>query len=128
MRPTSYSFCLNISDACNLRCDYCFNASKTGRLLSPAKADAFLDGMFAEFPDGEKYFVDMSGKGEPLLNLRTVLHVAGYCHAKSDELRREVLPMLVCNGTLLTPEVVSALQGSGILFGVSLDGLKDCHV
>jgi sulfatase maturation enzyme AslB (radical SAM superfamily) len=27
-KPTAYSFCLNISDSCNLMCSYCFNNKK----------------------------------------------------------------------------------------------------
>lgn len=126
-RPTAYSFCLNISDSCNLRCSYCFNESKKGRLMTAEDAISACDTFFSLFPDGEKYFIDMSGKGEPLLNREVISSVALYCKKKSDELRCEVLPMLVCNGTLLTQENVRFLQESGVLFGVSLDGPKSIH-
>lgn len=86
-----------------------------------------LERLFSYFPDAEKYFIDLSGKGEPLLNIKTILAVAEYCKRKSDELRREVLPMLVCNGTLLSRQMVDVLQKHGILFGVSLDGIKEIH-
>ena len=33
IRPTSYTFCIDVSDACNLRFDYCFNQSKQGRVV-----------------------------------------------------------------------------------------------
>jgi radical SAM protein with 4Fe4S-binding SPASM domain len=86
-----------------------------------------LDYFFESFPNGEKYFVDLSGKGEPLLNKKVIRDVALYCHKKSDELMREVLPMLVCNGTLLSKENVAFLQELGVLFGVSLDGPKSIN-
>lgn len=125
--PTSYTFCIDVSDACNLRCEYCFNKSKTGRTIDSRKALLLLEQMFRKYPNGEKYFVDMSGKGEPLLALRTVLDIADWCKAKQDQIRREVLPQFVCNGTLLTPTVAKALQDKGILFGVSLDGNQETH-
>lgn len=33
-------------------------------------AESFLNQMFTLFPTGDKYFIDLSGKGEPLLNLK----------------------------------------------------------
>ncbi len=127
IKPTSYSFCLEISNACNLSCDYCFNKNKNQTTLSLEKAIKQLDILFNIFSNGEKYFVDLSGKGEPLLNLKTIIGIAEYCHMKSDELRVEIIPMLVCNGTLLTPSAVKILQKHGILFGVSIDGNKIVH-
>jgi len=125
--PTSYSFCLSVSDACNLACDYCFNKGKSGRTMGAEEAIAHLERLFRLHPDCEKYFVDLSGSGEPLLALKTVLTVAKWCKAKQDEIRREVLPQFVCNGTLLSPEVAKVLQSNGILFGVSLDGDERNH-
>lgn len=126
-KPTSYSFCLDISDCCNLRCSYCFNSNKENNLMDSKLALDALEYFFAKFPNGEKYFIDLSGKGEPLLNKKLIKEVALYCHKKSDELKREVLPMLVCNGTLLSKENVDFLQELGVLFGVSLDGPKLVH-
>lgn len=127
IKPVSYTFCIEVSNACNLACDYCFNDGKDGKVLSIRQATQQLDDLFKAFPNGEKYFVDLSGKGEPLLNIKTILEVAEYCHKKSDSIHREVLPMLVCNGTLLSSHFVELLQKHGILFGVSLDGSKEVH-
>ena len=126
-KPTSYSFCLDISDCCNLKCSYCFNKDKENLLMSSKTALNALDYFFNKFPNGEKYFIDLSGKGEPLLNKEVIKDVAVYCHNKSNLLKREVLPLLVCNGTLLNKENVTFLQELGVLFGVSLDGNKDIH-
>lgn len=88
---------------------------------------SFLDKCFALFPNKDKYFVDLSGKGEPLLALDQIIAIRRYCRQKSDELRREVLVQFVCNGTLLTKKISDLLQNEGILFGVSVDGLKQNH-
>lgn len=126
-KPTAYTFCVDVSDSCNLRCDYCFNKTKTGKTIDAATAIAYLEVMFHKYDSGEKYFVDMSGKGEPLLALKTVLEIARWCRRKQDEIRKEVLPQFVCNGTLLSPLVAEVLQNEGILFGVSLDGNREVH-
>lgn len=125
--PTSYTFSINVSNACNLCCDYCFNKRKDGSKLDYRAAEALLDRMFDLFPDGEKYFVDLSGKGEPLLNLDVVLKIADYCSRKSDTLGREVLPTVVTNGILLNGDLPKTLQEHGILFGVSIDGNREIH-
>lgn len=127
IRPTSYTFCIDVSDACNLRCDYCFNQSKQGRVVDSKAAIEYLERMFTVFPNGEKYFVDMPGKGEPLLALKQILEIAEWCHAKQDEINKEVLPQFVCNGTLLAKDIATILQKHGILFGVSLDGNLAVH-
>jgi uncharacterized protein len=126
-QPSYYTFCLNVSDECNLRCDYCFNPEKSGTRLNSKEAISFLETLFSIFPNGEKYFVDLSGKGEPLLALKQVLEISDWCHQKQDEIRKEVLPQFVCNGTLLSPEIARVLQKHQILFGISIDGNSDVH-
>lgn len=123
----SVTFCLNLSDACNLACDYCFNGAKSGKSIQLDECIRFLDVCFSRFPEKEKYFVDLSGKGEPLLFLDKILKIKEHCVRKSNELRREVLVQFVCNGTLLSLPVAETLQRHGVLFGVSLDGCREIH-
>lgn len=126
-QPTTYTFCIDISDACNLCCDYCFNKNKSGKVINSKIAISYLEEMFNKYPNGEKYFIDMSGKGEPLIALTTILEIASWCNKKQDEIKVEIVPQFVCNGTLLTPSIAKILQENGILFGVSLDGDKNVH-
>lgn len=121
------SFCLEISDVCNLRCSYCFNQGKTGKRMSIKDAERSLDLLFSEFPNAEKYFIDLSGAGEPLMNLSLIDAIAQYAKQKSDEIDREVTVTLVSNGTLLSKPVAEHLQKKSILFGVSIDGNKENH-
>ena len=125
---TSFAtFCINLSNACNLKCDYCFNDSKNGESISLDKVKTFLDTCFKSFPYKDKYFVDLSGKGEPLLFLDKILKIKEYCIEVSNRINKEVLVSFVCNGTLLLNEVASILQTNGIMFGVSLDGNEYIH-
>lgn len=125
---TSFAtFCINLSNACNLKCDYCFNIKKNGKSMDLNTIKTFLDTCFKSFPHKDKYFVDVSGKGEPLLFLNKILEIKKYCVNKSNELRKEILVSFVCNGTLLSKEVASILQKNEILFGVSLDGNEYVH-
>lgn len=121
------TFCINLSNACNLRCDYCFNDNKDGKSISLEDVRIFLDTCFKTFPHKDKYFVDVSGKGEPLLFLDKILQIKDYCVEISNRIKKEVLVSFVCNGTLLSTEIANVLQKKGILFGVSLDGNEVIH-
>lgn len=116
-----FTFCLEISTSCNLACRYCFAEDKKNEIIPYDKAVEYLDFAFRAFPESEKYFIDLSGSGEPLLALKLILKIADYAKKKSDELRKEVTVCLVSNGTLLTKEIAVILQKHGVLFGVSLD-------
>ena len=124
---SSMVFCINLSNGCNLKCDYCFNSNKNGKSINLNTIKQYLDLCFNTYPNKEKYYVDLSGKGEPLLFLKTILEVKEYCETISNKINREILVSFVCNGTLLTKEVADILQKRGILFGVSLDGNEFIH-
>ena len=121
------TFCVNLSNACNLKCDYCFNTSKDGKSMSLDTIKQYLDTCFKTFPYKDKYFVDVSGKGEPLLFLEKILQIKDYCVEISNRINKEVLVSFVSNGTLLSTEIATILQKKGILFGVSLDGNEIIH-
>ncbi|MBU1144742.1 MAG: hypothetical protein KJ971_02650 [Firmicutes bacterium] len=91
------------------------------------EAKDLIDFIISEFPNAEKYIVDPTGSGEPLLRMEFILKLAKYCHSKSDEVSKEVLPMLVTNGTLLSNDNISKLQSAGYIFGISIDGYKKAH-
>ncbi len=115
---------LHASSSCNLRCSYCFKESRDLNDLTFSEAKCFIDMIVSEFPNAGKFIVDPTGSGEPLLNIELIVEIGNYCKIKSNEIKKEVLPMLVTNGTLLDDETVIMLRESGILFGVSIDGDK----
>ena len=127
VHQTFITICINLSDMCNLKCDYCFNAVKSGKSIDIKLVKDFLSYIFKKFPDKEKYYIDLSGKGEPLLFLDKILKIKEYCINISNRIGKEVLVSFVSNGTLLSTEIASVLQKNGILFGVSLDGNEYVH-
>jgi len=124
---STVTICLQVSNACNFACDYCFNHTKSSIFMAFDDAKKVLDRMFIKFKNAEKFFVDVSGSGEPLLCFSLILDINNYCKKMSNKLRKEVLVMFVTNGLLLTDENVALLQENGILFGVSVDGCKKVH-
>lgn len=124
---SSATFCISVFDACNLDCSYCFNREKKNSAVNMDEVFSFLESCFKIFPNKEKYYVDLSGKGEPLLYLDKILKIKEYCVRKQNELNVEVLVQFVCNGTMLNIGVANVLQSHGILFGVSIDGNREIH-
>lgn len=120
------TMCVHISSSCNLACKYCFGKHSTDK-LSFEDIRRFAEQVTRLYPRSDRYIIDMSGAGEPLLNKDTIVKVAELCRELSDRFVCEFLPMLVTNGTLLDKQTVEFLQSNGVLFGVSLDGTKECH-
>lgn len=121
------NICICISNSCNLKCDYCFNLKKDNKIMKSSEAIRLIDSMIKKFPNCDKYFVDLSGNGEPLLNLKTIIEINAFCKVMSNKLNKEILVSFVSNGVLLTKEIATLLQNEGILFGVSIDGNKKNH-
>lgn len=113
---------LHTSAKCNLSCTYCFKKERDYRDLTFEESKKFIDMIISEFPNAGKFIVDPTGSGEPLLETHLLVEIADYCKIKSNVIKKEVLPMLVTNGTLLTNKKVEILQNSGYIFGVSIDG------
>ena len=118
---------LHISSKCNLNCTYCFRKQRYDTGLTFKESKEFIDLIINEYPDAGKYIVDPTGSAEPLLNKEVLLKIGKYCMQKSNEIKKEVLPMIATNGTLLDKRTVLELRQHGILFGVSLDGVKSSN-
>lgn len=124
---TSITLCVNISNTCNLRCDYCFNKVKNGEYFDIDMVKTTILYFIEKYNECEKYFVDLSGKGEPLIFLKRILEINDFCKKISNKINKEILVSFVTNGVLLTPKVASILQNNSILFGISIDGNKIIH-
>lgn len=122
--PKTITMSLNISNKCNLKCKYCFNQCKDGRQLTFEQCRVFMDNVIEMHKTANRFIVDISGSGEPLLSLDLVLLIAEYCRKKSNEINREVLVMFASNGILLSNDISELLKKNNILYGISLDGLK----
>lgn len=121
------TFCLEITNKCNMNCNYCFRDKDKQASLNKKACKDILDLLFKLFSDKKKYFIDLSGDGEPLLNKDIIDYIYNYCRSKSNELYKEIIINFVCNGTLLSEDNVKFLQKREIIFGVSIDGLENIH-
>jgi uncharacterized protein len=110
-----------------LNCRYCFGQRNTGDELDLTLIFDFINMIINAFPKAEKFIVDPTGSGEPLLRLEELCKIGRFCLDKSNEIGKELLPMIVTNGVLLNKDTAKVLRESNVLFGVSLDGNKVMH-
>lgn len=130
LAPNTYSrtlykcinICIQISNNCNMNCLYCFASKNNDTILSNREIKKYLDYMFDYFVEADKFFIDLSGSGEPLLNMNTIKFISNYAKNKSNEIKKEIIVNFVSNGLLLNKRYVDFLQSNSILFGVSIDG------
>ena len=102
---------IELTVKCNLRCAHCYNldrsvSAETERLsaeLRPAEVKALID----ELAEAGSLFLSLTG-GEPLLNPDICDYIRHACE-------RRFVVKVKTNGTLLTPERVSALKEAGAL-------------
>jgi uncharacterized protein len=126
-QPTALS--LNIAQACNLACSYCY--ADEGRfggdsMLMPPETARLAIRRHIRQSDSGAVSVGFIG-GEPLLN-RAVLHDS-VVFAAAEAARHGVRISfgITTNGTLLAPSDIALLSAHPFAVTISLDGTRDAH-
>lgn len=117
---------LNVSNACNLRCRYCYagggNYGGPQDLMTEATAAGVLEKFFGLFDRINR--LQFFG-GEPLLNTGLIRFACDWISSKIK--RREIAEPpkfgLVTNGTIFSPEIMDLLSRDSFHVNVSLDGM-----
>lgn len=116
---------LNISNACNLKCRYCYAGGGNYHLphsfMDTATAAAILDRFFHLFDSIDK--IQFFG-GEPLLNSGLIEYVCQDCRQRHQRGEIEKMPKfgVVTNGTVFSAEIIGLLKRHNINLTISLDG------
>jgi uncharacterized protein len=118
---------LHVSNACNLRCPYCYvNKSAAGmdEHVGAASVEAIVRSAVANgFPAVKLKYAG----GEASLNPRLLLRL----HALARELTArhglQLYATLLSNGVALAPALVETLKAAGVRIMISLDGVGEKH-
>jgi uncharacterized protein len=128
--PPLYSISLNVAQACNMTCGYCYaDAGKFGgraRLMPIDIARATVDRLIAESAPDADLVVGFMG-GEPFVNRHVLHETTRYAAAAARQAGRTVRFALTTNATLLTPADAALLAEFPFAVTISIDGTKDVH-
>lgn len=113
------TICINISNACNLACKYCFNNFKKNKLMDFDYIQRKIIQLVNGFGHCERFYIDLSGKGEPLLNLSTIYKISEFCKSLSQKYNKDFVVSFVTNGMLLNKKTIKNLQKKISLLVVS---------
>jgi uncharacterized protein len=124
---------LQVTDACNLACSYCYYAGgnaaakhKQRQWMAPAIAERGID-FLLEHSTGLKKLVVVFFGGEPLLNYKLITSSVAYARSRAAAAEKHVDFALTTNGTLLEDDVVRYLLAQEIGVTVSVDGFEEVH-
>jgi uncharacterized protein len=128
--PPVQSLSLNVAQACNMSCGYCYAGKGTfggeARMMSLDTAKASVDRLLNDSAAGSDVVLGFMG-GEPLLARGLVHDIAHYADAGARARRQRIRFSITTNGTLLTPEDVQMFALLPFTVTISLDGPPATH-
>ena len=118
---------LHITNACNLRCSYCY-LHKTNEAMNPAVGFQAIDGIFrAAWHQGYQKIKLKYAGGEPALNFPLILSLHDYAARLAEKHHISLHGVVLSNGILLKEQMVREMQRRGLALMISLDGLGIYH-
>ncbi|MGH6908554.1 MAG: radical SAM protein [Phenylobacterium sp.] len=128
-QPNPQSLSLNVSNACNLACGYCYAGrgafeGRQPRGMTFEVARAAVDQLLKGAEPTAPITIGFMG-GEPFVNRRLIHQVVAYAQAAAGGL--DVRHSVTTNATLLTPEDLDLLRSVPFAVTVSLDGGQEVH-
>ena len=131
-----------ITDACNLKCSYCYQINKSTNYMTKEIGEQIVDLLFKMYEENSNPIINKNTKGiildfiggEPLLNIEVIDHICSYFLNKCIELEHPWLNFwrasMISNGELyFDPKVQNFLKkfNGFVSFGITLDGPKEIH-
>jgi uncharacterized protein len=126
--PPLASISLNVAQACNMSCSYCYaDTGKFGgrsRLMSLEVAKATVDRLIAESDPTVGLVVGYMG-GEPLINRSVVHETTRYAAQAAQVANRQIRFSITTNGTLLQKEDAELFAEFPFTVAISVDGNRE---
>ena len=118
---------LHVTNACNLRCPYCYVNKSAEGMNEPvghaAVAAVIRSAVAHGFPAVKLKYAG----GEASLNHRLMLSMHARARELAAESGRRLYATLLSNGVRLSPALIDSLRDQGIRVMISLDGLGERH-
>ncbi len=121
---------LQVTQQCNLRCEYCvysggyLNRGHNNKKMTFEVAKRSIDFLISHSRDSSNIALGFYG-GEPLLQFDLIKKCVEYLEENAEG--KEFIFNITVNGTLLTDEIVEFLIDHNFYLMISLDGPKEVH-
>jgi uncharacterized protein len=126
-RPRALTAWLHTTNACNLRCTYCY-LRKNGERMSRATGRAAIDTVIhSARSHGYPEIALKYAGGEATLAMPLVEEMHTYALQQAAFYGLRLQAVLLSNGTHLPPATLHTLQRLGVGLSISLDGLGTAH-
>lgn len=124
------SICLQVTQDCNLRCEYCVysggysNRTHNKKEMNFDTAKKAVDFLIANSTESDIVCIGFYG-GEPLLNFELIKKTVEYVTQKYTG--KEYYFALTTNGTVFTDDCLAFLEEYKFAITISIDGNKEIH-
>jgi uncharacterized protein len=126
-QPRTLNAWLHVTNACNLRCAYCYLA-KTGERMDESTGHAAVQAIFrSAVRHGFSAVKIKYAGGEPTLNFPLIQTLHQQVSQLSSRHRIEAHEIILSNGVGLTNRMMDALCEANIALMISLDGIGAAH-
>jgi len=126
-RPRLGGLSLQVTDACNLACSYCYFYKKDPVALTEEIVDRSLDLLERESdPAGPEWHVNLFG-GEPTLRPDLIRYICSNARSRGQAHGKHVTFSMTTNGTRFDQRLLDLTSEFGISTMLSLDGNKKAH-
>ncbi|HLF27939.1 MAG TPA: radical SAM protein [Anaerolineae bacterium] len=125
--PQTLTAWLHVTNACNLRCTYCY-LNKTNSAIDEAVGRAAVDAIVrsALRHDFQTVKLKYAG-GEATLNFPLVMALHHYAKTRAAEYGLQLREVVLSNGIGLTPSMFDFMHNENIRLMISLDGIGAAH-
>ena len=126
-QPSMLTAWLHVTNACNLRCAYCY-LDKTGEAMTEDVGRAAVEAVFrsAQVNSFRAIKLKYAG-GEPTLNFGLVQAIHAYALQKAAKAGLELREVVLSNGVALAQAVLDWLRDEQVRLMISLDGVGKMH-
>lgn len=125
--PSTLVAWLHVTNACNLRCSYCY-ITKTRDVMGSETARAAVDSLIdAALHHGFSSLQIKYAGGEPTLQIPLIAETHQYAQHRAAAYGLTIKGSVLSNGTLMTPSVARTLIDLDLSLMISLDGLAETN-
>jgi uncharacterized protein len=126
-REQTLSAWIHLTNACNLRCHYCYIAKSSEHMADKTSRLAVDAVIRSATKEGYRSIKLMYAGGEASLRLPQVLALHDYAVQQTCEHGLELYARLLSNGVALTRHAIEQVKQRGISVMISLDGIGPVH-